>query len=229
MKRLLALTIIVVLGVGIAAWYCLYRDVPQPAWISADPRDDFLYGSVGAERTAGLPYWVWLALPRICPQYLPGPGGYAALGRPWEEGKEMPAGFAKKTVGYVRVAGNCALCHAVNSRPGPNEIPLPVIAPPGQAADVQPLLTFLARCAQDPHFNASDILSEIDMATKLSIPDRLLYHYVLIPRARQALLERSALVASAFRLHSQHPDAPFREPRTKALAAWLQEQRRATR
>jgi hypothetical protein len=228
MKRLLAVTVLVVLAVSIAAWYKLYRDVPQPGWIAADPRDDFLYGSVGAERTAGIPYWVWLVLPRICPEHLPGPGGYAALGRPWEEGREMPAGFAKKKVGYIRVAGNCALCHAVFSHPGPNEVPVPVIAGPGQAEDLQPLQTFLARCAQDPHFNADDILSEIDMATKLSILDRLLYRYVLIPRTRRALLDRSALIDSALRLHNQHPDAPFSEPRTKSLAAWLQGQRRSS-
>jgi hypothetical protein len=226
MKRLLAVAVLVVLAASLAAWYKLYRDVPQPRWITADPRDAFLYGSVGAERTAGMPYWLWLVLPRICPEHLPGQGGYAALGRPWEEGKEMPAGFAKKTVGYVRVAGNCALCHAVSSRPGPNEVPVVVIAGPGQAADLQPLQTFFARCAQDPHFNADDILSEIDMATKLSIPDRLLYRYVLIPRTRRALLDRSALIDSALRLHSQHPETPFSEPQMKSLAAWLQEQRR---
>jgi hypothetical protein len=88
------------------------------------------------------------------------------------------------------------------------------------------LQTFLAQCAQDPHFNADDILSEIDMATKLSIVDHLLYRYILIPRARRALLDRSALIDSALRLHSQHPDAPFSEPRMKTLAVWLQEQRR---
>ena len=226
MKRLLAVAVLVVFVAGLAGWYKLYRDVPQPSWITANQRDAFLYGSVGAERTAGIPYWVWLVLPRICPEQQPGQGGYAALGRPWEEGKEMPAGFAKKTVGYVRVAGNCALCHAVSSDPGPNEVPVVVIAGPGQAADPQPLQTFLAQCAQDPHFNADDILSEIDMATKLSIVDHLLYRYILIPRARRALLDRSALIDSALRLHSQRPDAPFSEPRMKTLAAWLQEQRR---
>jgi hypothetical protein len=226
MKRLLAVAVLVVFAAGLAVWYKLYRDVPQPSWITADQRAAFLYGSVGAERTAGIPYWVWLVLPRICPEHLPGQGGYVALGRPWEEGKEMPAGFAKKTVGYVRVGGNCALCHAVSSHPGPNEVPVVVIAGPGQAADLQPLQTFLAQCAQDPHFNADDILSEIDMATKLSIVDHLLYRYILIPRARRALLDRSALIDSALRLHSQHPDAPFSEPRMKTLAVWLQEQRR---
>ena len=225
MKTLLAVAVLVVLAVGLAIWYQIYREEPQPGWITADPRDNFLYGSIGAERTAGIPYWIWLVLPRICPDQLPGQGGYAALGRPWEEGKEMPAGFTKKTVGYIRVAANCALCHAVPSRPGANEVPGIVIAARGQTADPQPLQTFFARCAQDPHFNADDILSEIDMATKLSIPQRLLYQYVLIPRTRRALLERSALITPELWRHRQHPDTPFSETRMKALAAWLEEQR----
>ena len=225
MKTLLAVAVLVVLAAGLAIWYQIYREEPQPGWITADQRDNFLYGSIGAERTAGIPYWIWLVLPRICPDHLPGQGGYAALGRPWEEGKEMPAGFTKKTVGYIRVAANCALCHAVPSRPGPNEVPGIVLAARDQSADPQPLQTFLAQCAQDPHFNADDILSEIDMATKLSIPQRLLYKYVLIPRTRRALLDRSALITSELWLHSQHPNTPFSETRMKSLAAWLEEQR----
>jgi hypothetical protein len=229
MRKLLAATALVVLALGIAAWYTFYREVPQPAWITANPRDDFFYGSVKAERSAGLPFWIWLVLPRICADNLPGPGGYAALGRPWEQGKEMPVGFAKKTVGYVRVGGNCALCHAVSSRSGTDEVPLPVIAGPGQAADLRPLQTFFARCAEDPHFNADDILSEIGMATKLSIREHLLYRYVLIPRARRALLEQSALIDPELQAHRQRPDAPFATARMKGLAAWLQEQRRPSR
>jgi len=225
MKTLLAVAVLVVLAAGLAIWYQIYREEPQPGWITADQRDNFLYGSIGAERTAGIPYWIWLVLPRICPDHLPGQGGYAALGRPWEEGKEMPAGFTKKTVGYIRVAANCALCHAVPSRPGPNEVPGIVLAARDQSADPQPLQTFLAQCAQDPHFNADDILSEIDMATKLSLPQRLLYKYVLIPRTRRALLDRSALITSELWLHSQHPNTPFSETRMKSLAAWLEEQR----
>jgi len=225
MKTLLAVAVLVVLVVGFAIWYQIYREEPQPAWITADQRDNFLYGSIGAERTAGIPYWIWLVLPRICPDHLPGQGGYAALGRPWEEGKEMPAGFAKKTVGYIQVGANCALCHAVPSRPGPNEVPGIVIAARGQTADPEPLQTFLAQCAQDPNFNADDILSEIDMATKLSIPQRLFYQYVLIPRTRRALLERSALITPELWRHRQRPDMPFSEARMKSLAAWLEGQR----
>ncbi len=229
MKKFLVVAGLVVVALGLWAWYHLRREVPQPAWISATPRDDFLYGAIGTERTAGVPFWVWLVLPRLCPDHVPGPGGYGALGRPWEQGREMPVGFAKKTVGYVRVGANCALCHVVWSRPGPDEVPLPVVAGPGQAADPGPLQSFFSRCAQDPRYNADDILSEINMATKLSIGERLLYRYVLIPRTRRALVEPSALLDADLQAHRRRPEVPFRDERLKGLAAWLQEQRRTPR
>jgi hypothetical protein len=31
----------------------------------ADVRDHFKYGSIGAEGRTGLPYWIWLVLPRL--------------------------------------------------------------------------------------------------------------------------------------------------------------------
>src|SRR5216683_6237055 len=92
------LVLLVLLAItAITYWYKFRSDVPQPAWIAATARDSFLYGSTGAERHAGIPYWIWLVLPRIFPEYVPYPGGYVALGMTWEEGKEMPAGFSKKT------------------------------------------------------------------------------------------------------------------------------------
>jgi len=225
-KILFSAAVLVLLAVaaGGTAWYKFFRDVRQPAWITADPRDKFLYGSVGAEGTAGMPYWIWLVLPRICPEHLPGQGGYAALGQPWEQGREMPAGFSKKTIGYVRVAGNCALCHAT-SRPGPDGLPAVVLAGPGHAADAQGLLTFYSRCAQDPHFNADEILSEIDMTTKLSFVDHVLYRFVLIPRTRRALLDRSVMIDEALRFHRSHPAEPFPRQQMKKVEAWLKAQR----
>lgn len=58
-----------------------------------------------------------------------------------------------------------------------------MIAGPGQAADLRRLQTFFARLPRPRTFNTDDILSEIGMATKLSIREHLLYRYVLIPRA----------------------------------------------
>lgn len=224
-KILFFSTVLVVLAVvtGITVWYKLYNDVPQPGWIRANQRNDFLYGSVGAEGSAGIPYWLWLVLPRMFHEYATQPGGYAGLGRPWEEGMEVPAGFSKKRVGYVRVAGNCASCHAT-SRPGPSGAPVVTIAGPGQTTDIQPVLSFFAKCAKDPRFTADEILPQVDMVTKLSVLDHLIYRFVLIPRTRQAFLDESAMLDAALRRHREDPHAPFTDKRLQALADWLKAQ-----
>jgi hypothetical protein len=227
-KLLTTVAVLVVLAIvtGITLWCTIYRVVPQAAWITADQRDTFLYGSVGAQDVNGIPYWIWLAMPRMFPEYMPGPGGYAALGLSWEEGTEMPVGFAKQTIGYIRVTGNCALCHAISKRSTPDEVPTVIPAVPGHTTDIQPLLTFFTRCAQDQRFNADEFLAEIDTATKLSFLDRMLYRYVLIPRTRKALLDPAPVIlAPALRSHSQNPqsDAPFSGPQMKALKDWMKQ------
>ena len=225
-KRRLTIVLLVLLSMAavFVYWHKLFREVAQPSWIAASARDNFLYGSTGAEREAGIPYWIWLVLPRIFPEYLPYPGGYVAVGMTWEEGREMPAGFSKKTVGYVRVAANCALCHASSFRSDPNAIPEVVPAIPGHTVDLQPLFTFLKQCAQDPRFNAGELLAEIDMATELSFIDRLIYRFVLIPRTRQALLDQgNVIVDSTLRRHSQSPGTPFSDPKLKALEDWIKD------
>jgi hypothetical protein len=225
-KILIVVAAVAVFAVGITVWRKFYRDLPQPLWITADRSNDFLYGAVGAEETPGLPYWIWLALPRLFPEYMPGPGGYASLGLSWEESREMPVGFAKKTVGYVRVTGNCALCHAAAHSAGPDDLPTVVTAAPDHATDIQGLLYFFTQCAQDTRFNADEILAEVDTATKLSFLDRLLYRYVLIPRTKRALLNPGPVIFSpALQLHTRDPHSAFTQKRMMDLGAWLNAQR----
>ena len=122
-KILITLIVLVVLGGagGLFAWYKFFREEDQPPF--ADEIERFKYGSIGAEAGRGIPYWVWLVLPRIFPDLLPGPGGYKSFGLVWEEGKELPAGFSKKVVGFPRVANNCAICHVGTWRTKPDEVP----------------------------------------------------------------------------------------------------------
>src|SRR5215831_12177321 len=205
-KALILLVVLVVVILGIGTWYKFYRDVAQPSWISATERTKFLYGSVGAEDSAGIPYWIWLALPRLFPEYMPGLGGYASMGLSWEETVEMPVGLSKKTVGYVRVAGDCALCHGYSKSNGPDAAPTVFAAGPGHTTEYQRLLLFYKQCAQDPRFNASNILGEVGMATKLSLLDNLIYRFILIPRTRERLLRGdSVLLDAALLRHSQSP------------------------
>jgi len=228
MKTKLLIIILVVLAIviGITVWWKLYRVVPQPAWIAADQRETFLYGSVGAQEVAGIPYWIWLSMPRMFPEYMPKPGGYAALGLSWEESVEMPVGFAKQTIGYIRVTGNCALCHATSTRNSPDEIPTMVPAAAGHTTDIQPLLTFFTRCAQDPRFTADEFLSQIDTWTAMPLLDRLIYRYVLVPRTRKALLNPAPVIlAPELVVHSRDPksDASFSTEQMKALRDWMKQ------
>jgi mono/diheme cytochrome c family protein len=190
-KRFLRNAVIVVLVIGLPlvwfGWYKFFRDVPQPASITGDQEKNFLYGSIGSENRGGIPYWIVVVLPRIFGEYLPGPGGYASLGLPWQEGQEFPAGFSKKTLGFERVAFNCALCHATRYRTTEQETPTIVAAGGSHTADIQGLLDFFSKAANDPRFNAETILTEIDFATRLSWIDRMIYKYILIPATKKQL------------------------------------------
>ncbi len=96
---LLLLVALVAVG-GAIGWYKFFREEPQPDWATATPDMRFKYGSIGAEHDAGIPYWIFFVLPRMFPEKLPGPGGYASLGVAWEQGQELPIGFTKKVIGF---------------------------------------------------------------------------------------------------------------------------------
>jgi len=93
---------------GLSVYAYAQRDVPRQY---SDIQEEFKYGSIGAEARSGLPYWVWLVLPTVFPQYLPAkPGdGYARFG------------FIYETPGATQPIGNAP--------PGPRRLS----PPPGKA------------------------------------------------------------------------------------------------
>jgi mono/diheme cytochrome c family protein len=204
------------------AWYKLFREVPEAPWeadaehghSAADER--FLYGSVGAERDAGIPYWIVYVLPRVFPDLLPGPNGLASLGLPWEEGKELPVGFTTKVIGFRRVAQSCAACHTATYRTGPEARRVFVPTGPAHTFDLEAFFRFLIDCAKDPRFNADRLMNEIELARPPDFGwlDKLLYRHVLIPITRQRLLAREA----KFKWIYLHDPLPPRWP--QASAAW---------
>jgi hypothetical protein len=173
-------------------WYNLFREVPQHF---DSLEDQFKYGSIGNEAAEGLPYHVWRVLPRLFPEYLPGPGGYAAFGIVWEEGHETPVGFSLKTVGFPRIAINCALCHTATYRLNSHEMPWIVPTGPSSRLDSQAYLRFLFACASDPRFTADNILAALEYDIQLSPVDKALYRHVIIPATRKGLLEQKARFA----------------------------------
>jgi hypothetical protein len=206
---LLVVVVAAVIGGAWLAWDKFYRERPQPASIAANQDDEFLYGSIDNESEIGLPYWVVVVLPRVFGErYLPGPGGYAAL-LPWEEGKELPVGFAKRTVGVDRVGFNCALCHTTERRFKDHETQRIADAGALHAADVKGLAEFFTRSASDARFNADTILTEIDLAYRLSPVDRWLYRYVFIPRSRERLIQLGRWLTSPHTPSDSTRQAPF--------------------
>ena len=178
----------VVIGiVGGEVWYHLFRQVPL--YYESD-LEHFKYGSIGIEQPIGVPYWIWLVLPRMFPEKLPGQGGYASLGMVWEEGNEMPVGFPRKTIGLPRVGVNCATCHTTSVRKSPGDKPLLIPAGPAHQFDIQAYQRFFIACAKDPRFTPDAVLEEIDKVTKLSFVERIFYRYLIIPFTRRGFLDQ---------------------------------------
>lgn len=189
LKLLLVLFLLAAAVLGFTAWYKFFREVPQPDF--ATPEERFMYGSIGGEYEAGLPYWIFVVMPRMFPEYLPGPGGLASLGVAWEEGKEMPIGFPKRTIGFPRVGTNCAVCHTASYRKSEDSPPVFITAAPGHTIDIQGYFSFITKVAQDPRFNPENVMEQINMVTNLSWLDKIIYRFLLIPIVKKRLAEQA--------------------------------------
>jgi mono/diheme cytochrome c family protein len=198
LRALIVAAILIAAG-GLFTWYKFFREEPQPGWITGDPEMRFKYGSIGAERDAGVPYWIFYVLPRMFPEKIPGPNGFASFGVSWEQGQELPIGFTKKVIGFPRVANNCAGCHTANYRVSENQTPTFVTAGPGHTLNLEAVFRFLVDCAKDPRFNADNLLREISLVTDLSWIDRAIHRFILIPITKKRLLERETQFAWIYR------------------------------
>jgi mono/diheme cytochrome c family protein len=172
---------------GLTVWRKLSREEPAPTFATAEER--FLYGSIGSEDGAGVPYWIYILLPRAFPDHVPRPGGLRAFGMPWQEGHELPIGVSQRvTRGVPRVAGNCALCHTATYRTKIDETPHFVPGGPGNTQNVQAYTRFLTSCGGDVRFNGAETLSWIDTIYHLSLLDKAVYDRFIVPRARKELV-----------------------------------------
>lgn len=187
-RRLVAAVGILVLlgaGTGLLVWYKFFRVVEQPAFASEE--EFFKYGSVRSELLLGLPYPLFVTLPRVFPDLLPGPGGFAAFGLPWEEGKPLPVGLSLKTLGFPRVTINCAFCHTTSYRETADDPPTYVVGGPTHTLRLQKLLRFLFAAANDPRFTSTRLMIEMSMDFDMSLLDRALYYFFIIPFTREAI------------------------------------------
>ncbi len=212
------LGVLVVAGAIGGAVYLVIRLRDDKPVTYADITEHFKYGSTGGERGwgyqfgFGIPYWIWVALPELFPEYLPDrrPGrGYTAFGMIYEDGRDprfdLPIGMSMRRVeGIDRVYFNCAVCHtgSVRAAPGaPREV---ILGMPANTFDLGALVEFLNRSAANWKFRSSRILPRIeDLEARqkemakvpgryrpdpLSPIDRLVFRYIGITLMREQLL-----------------------------------------
>ena len=177
------LAVIVVAG-GLYAYNAFFRVVPQVVCgdveealkgelCASDAEERFKYGSMGAEEDRGLPYPLFVVLPRAMPDLLPGPGGYRSLGIPWEEGRELPVGFSKKTMGFPRITQNCAVCHTSTYRTSADAKPVVFPTGPSHTSNVQGFLDFLEKAGRDPSSRRSVVRPGTTSCTSPSSTSRV--------------------------------------------------------
>lgn len=216
-KTLIRIAVVLAILIALGAWftwYSFFRSLPQEAWVESSLRNHFLYGSIGQEGIEGIPYWIYIVLPKIFPEKLPAPGGYASLGMSWEPGNgatagqegqpphELPMGVTKKFIGFDRVGLNCAFCHVSRVRISPDQVvPNYYAGGPAHQFRVQDYQWFLFNSASDPRFNADVIMSEIGAITKLSKREAFIYRYILIPATRKAILGQKKAFAWQFKFN----------------------------
>lgn len=212
LRRLLVGAIAIVAMLAIAGYVAYDKLMARVIPVYADDTEHFKYGSVGNDGATGLPYPIWVVLPKVFPDYLPGPDGYASLGFRWDANRKQtdaPIGFSRARVGMERIAINCAFCHVTTFRRAngaPQEF---AVAGPNNVMNVYGYIRFLADAVRDPRFSPDVLLPAMEREAGLSWLDRMLYRYMIIPAMKKKLLHQATEFDWMF-LHERSPWGPGR-------------------
>jgi mono/diheme cytochrome c family protein len=166
-----------------------------PSAAQTDILEHFKYGALGTEERAGVPYWIFRALPIVFADKLPNrPGsGYERLGFVYESsGRDRPIGTTNAG-GTFKLAGlNCATCHVGTYRESPTAQRRIVLGMPAHQMDLQGYLRFLTACAQDSRFTASNLIAAIEKINPdMGFFEKIAYHLFVVRRTRSGILDRA--------------------------------------
>jgi len=95
-RCLLISAIVLAVLLAFGAWFTWTKFFREEKEVFASEEEHFKYGSLGAEGDRGIPYYLWLVLPRVFPDLMPGPGGYKSLGVVWKRDAKFRSVFRKK-------------------------------------------------------------------------------------------------------------------------------------
>src|SRR5207244_910422 len=82
------------------------------------------------------------------------------------------------------------LCHSGRVRKEGEAVPRIYPGGPGNAVDPLAYQRFLFAAASDPRFTAGNVMNQIAQIKRLSVADRMLYRFLLVPQTRRALLRQ---------------------------------------
>ncbi|MEO8661568.1 MAG: cytochrome c [Bryobacteraceae bacterium] len=187
-RTVVALVAVAILLLVIAHFFRRFtRDV---AVVYSDPVEHFKYGSTGGEIQTGIPYSVWMTLPRIFG--LPG-GNYQSFGFLYEDGRDLPIGVSKRNYqGIDRVSFNCAICHYGSVRDAAASPPRRIAAMPSNTVDLRAFYNFLFEAAKNDKFSAGLVLSEGQkMGIKEDFINRQILRFYAVIAMRTFLLDFS--------------------------------------
>lgn len=152
--RACVLTVLAV--VLLIATYFLVRFTSNRPVDYSDAKEHFKYGSTGGEILSGIPYTIWVALPRVF--NLPN-NDYSSFGFLYENNKPLPIGTSKRRYrGLDLVAFNCAICHTGSVRLKPGDSPTYVAGMPSNTVDLRAFYNFIFDAAKDERFSYGRVM-----------------------------------------------------------------------
>lgn len=182
---------------ALAATVCLRATTPSRNDAASFPDivEHFKYGSIGAEASSGVPYWIWKVLPEVCEDALPTrPGtGYERIGFLGDgAGHGRPIGTSYRPGDGDRVGLNCATCHVGTLREAADAPRRVIVGMPANQMDLQGYGRFLTACAQSPAFETSRLIDSIRKANpEFGFFERLAYRLFVVRATRNGILDRA--------------------------------------
>ena len=201
--------------VGIALFVCLAAVVVFALYAverftrdrPVDYADDVLHferGSTGGEKMDGIPYWYWVALPELFPEYLPDKKrgrGYSSFGMIYGEGDDpryaLPYGMSMRNVRGIDVVYlNCGSCHIGTVRDAPGAPARVIPGMPAHGFDLGAWGTFLTSIPLDQKFTGQRLVDQIRamqdnphrLVDKPDLINRLILRYLAADLMRDQLI-----------------------------------------
>jgi len=157
----------------------------------------FKYGSIGSEPESGIPYRVWMALPRLFPEAFDGRDDYSAFGFLYETDarghrRDLPIGVSRRTVrGIDLVWLNCAVCHTGTYRAKEGARPVIVPGMPSNNLKFESFVRFVLATATDERLAPETLMPAVEATgPRFGTVERAAWKFVVLPRLREGLLRR---------------------------------------